>query len=157
MGYVPDSSQLRGMSYEKASLYGMPHIGCKYRFEDIRSTVWDGDARRCAYCGKVSGRHNRHHEPPKANGLFVLHTKMGSFVLLPALIDLCGSGTEGCHGLRHSRRLKIRWEWDSDEDAEKWWSGWFLSRPYHEPHGVWLYNHGCYVFEMDGSERRYRG
>ena len=78
-------------------------------------------------------------------------------MLLPALIDLCGSGTTGCHGDRHNGRLKIRWEWDTDENARKWWDGTYLSKPYHDPHGQWLYSHGCYVFERDGGEWRYRG
>lgn len=157
MSYTPPKGRLRGLSYQKASLYGMPHIGCKYRYEDINSTMWDGDFRRCACCGRSGGAHNRHHEPPKSNGLFVLETEYGRFVLLPALIDLCGSGTEGCHGDRHNGKLGIRWEWDSDEYAEKWWSGWFLSRPYHEPHGSWLYGYGCYVFERGDGEWRFRG
>lgn len=157
MSFTPSMEQLKGLSYDRASLYGMPHIGCKYRYEDIGATAWDGDYRRCACCGRTNGYHNRHHEPPKKWGSFLLETPMGKFVLLPALIDLCGSGTQGCHGDRHSGKLKIRWEWDSDEFAEQWWSGYLLSRPYHEPHGKWLYGCGCYVFEHNGSEWRYRG
>jgi hypothetical protein len=157
MSYVPDASQLRGWSYEKASLCGMPHIGCKYKREDIAATAWQGDHRRCAFCGRTTGSHDRHHEPPRSNGAFLMFTPRGRFVLLPALIDLCGSGTTGCHGDRHNGRLKIRWEWDTDEDARKWWDGTYLSAPFHKPHGAWLYEHGCYVFERNGREWRYRG
>lgn len=156
MSYVPNCDQLRGLSYPKASIYGMPHIGCRYYADDISATEWDSDNRRCAVCGRTDGMHNRHHEPPRSNGTFLLRTPMGQFVLLPALIDLCGSGTTGCHGDRHNGRLSIRWEWDSDDDARMWWDGTLLSRPFHEPHGKWLYRHGRYVFNFDGYEWEYR-
>ena len=156
MTYAPDASVLRGLSREKASLFGMPHIGCRYLREDVSATAWDGGSRECAFCGRTTGPHNRHHEPPRSNGSFLLCTPMGRFVLLPALIDLCGSGTTGCHGDRHAGRLSIRWEWDSPEDEEMWWDGTLLSRPGHAPNGKWLYGHGCYVFGRNGYERRYR-
>ena len=156
MRYEPKREQLRGMSYEKAKLYGMPHIGCKYRRDDIAATAFDSDVRRCAGCGRTNGKHDRHHEPPRSNGSFLLVTPIGQFVLKPALIDLCGSGTTGCHGERHNGKLKIRWEWDSPEYEEKWWSGYFLSRPFHEPHGKWLYQYGRYVFERNGQSWEYR-
>jgi hypothetical protein len=85
-----------------------------------------------------------------------LVTPIGQFVLKPALIDLCGSGTTGCHGERHNGKLKIRWEWDSPEYEEKWWSGYWLSRPYHDAHGKWLYQYGKYVFERNGQSWEYR-
>ena len=28
MSFTPDMEQLRGLSYETASLFGMPHVGC---------------------------------------------------------------------------------------------------------------------------------
>ena len=152
MSYTPDSRQLRGLSYPKASLYGMPHIGAKYWREDMAATKWAGDYRKCACCGKVGGMHNRHHEPPRGNGTFLLETPKGKFVLFPALIDLCGSGTTGCHGMRHNGLLRISWEWYEDWSAEDWWDGTFLSTPYHEPHGEWLWKHGRYVFETDGKK-----
>ena len=156
MRYEPSREQLRGTSYEKASLYGMPHIGCRYKRDDIAATAFDGDTRRCAGCARTNGVHNRHHEPPRSNGSFLLVTPIGQFVLKPALIDLCGSGTTGCHGERHSGKLKIRWEWDSPEYEEKWWSGYWLSRPYHDAHGKWLYQYGRYVFERNGQTWEYR-
>ena len=148
--------QLRGMSYEKAKLYGMPHIGCKYRTRnEMSATVFHGTPHRCACCGKTGCSHSRHHEPPKANGWFRLETPNGTFTLRPALIVLCGSGTTGCHGDRHSGRLRIRWEWDSEDEERKWWDGTFLSE--REPHGDWLYEHGRYIFEHDGKAWEYRG
>lgn len=156
MRHEPTQEQLRGLSYEKAKLYGMPNIGCKYRFEDINSTAFVDDRRRCACCGRTNGHHNRHHEPPKSNGCFLLETPKGKFVLLPALIDLCGSGTTGCHGERHNGKLKISWEWDTPVYEAMWWNGDFLSSPYHEPHGKWLYGFGRYIFEHNGKRWEHR-
>lgn len=155
---VPTREQLRGLSYEKASLYGMPHIGCKYRTRyEIASTAFEGRTRKCACCGRVGGVHSRHHEPPRANGHYMLATGHGTFQLRPALIDLCGSGTMGCHGDRHNGRLSIRWEWDSEENEKNWWNGYMLSLPGHEPHGKWLYAYGHYVFDHDGKTWQHRG
>ena len=153
---VPTREQLRGLSYEKASLYGMPHIGCKYRTrEGIASTAFDGYPK-CACCGRTDGFHSRHHEPPRANGVFELVTDRGTFQLRPALIDLCGSGTMGCHGDRHNGKLSIRWEWKNESAEQRWWSGFLLSLPNHNPHGKWLYAYGHYVFEHNGESWEYR-
>lgn len=142
------------MSREKASLYGMPHIGCKYTSAGIAATDFEGVVLCCACCGRTNGLHSRHHEPPRSNGVFKLVTPLGTHELRPALIDLCGSGVSGCHGDRHARRLAIRWEWDSPEDERAWWSGELLTK--HEPHGKWLYRHGRYVFERNGKSWEYR-
>lgn len=149
MTYVPPREQLRGLSLECASLYGMPNVGTRYERDDTDSNRLE-DGAVCARCGARAT--NSHHEPPRSKGRsFVLATKMGRFVLKPALIALCGSGTTGCHGLRHSGRLKIRWEWDSDEIAEKWWSGYWLSHGYHA-NSVRLFDLGKYVFSEGGRE-----
>ena len=154
MSFTPDMGQLRGLTYETASLYGMPHVGCFYKREDMAATAL-ADGARCLACGRGDGL-NRHHEPPRSKGTFVLATPKGRFVLLPALIALCGSGTTGCHGMRHSGRLSFRWEWDSDEKAQMWWDGTFLSKGL-RPNGPWLYKHGRYVVESDGITWEYRG
>lgn len=147
--------QLRGLSYEKAKLYGMPHLGCVYASGNIGATAWASGYGACACCGKPGkSGHSRHHEPPRSNGTFLLVTEWGRFVLYPALMNLCGSGTTGCHGLRHQNRLKIRWEWDSDEFERKWWRGEFLKA--HPPHWAGLFDYGRYVFELDGKERELR-
>lgn len=148
---IPSMDQLRGLSYPAASLYGMPNLGAEYTREDVSATKLHRPPR-CACCGTQSARgFSAHHEPPRSKGSFVLRTEWGSFVLLPALIALCGSGTTGCHGMRHGGRLRIRWEWDSDEYAEKWWSGWTLSH-YCAPHSPRLFKLGRYVFALDGIE-----
>lgn len=157
LAMYPTREQLRGLSREKASLYGMPHIGCKYTSGNINVTAFDCEYPRCACCGRTNGPHNRHHEPPRSNGSFLLVTPNGQYELMPALIDLCGSGTTGCHGDRHSGKLRIRWEWDCDQSERAWWGGELLSLPHHEPHGEWLYKHGRYVFEHGGKRWEYRG
>ena len=149
MSFVPDARQLKGLSYPVASLYGMPHLGAHYTADDVnRYEVEDGAF--CALCGRPYP--NAHHEPPKGKGRnFLLSTPMGRFVLKPALIALCGSGTTGCHGDRHNGKLGIRWEWDSDENAGKWWDGYWLSR-FYTPHDSRLFELGRYVFEKEGRE-----
>ena len=149
---ILDRGTLHGFPYDTAKLYGMPNIGCRYYREDADGGQWTGQYRECACCGKVGGIHSKHHEPPKGRGRsFLLRTKMGSFVLLPALIDLCGTGTTGCHGDRHNGKLKIRWEWDDEEYEAKWWDGTFLSQG-KQPNGKWLFGYGRYVFSRCGHE-----
>ena len=149
MGYVPHSRQLRGLSVDCASLYGMPHINARYERDDTDSNRLMAGAW-CACCGKPAN--NSHHEPPRSKGrCFLLVTDWGRFVLKPALIALCGSGTIGCHGARHNGRLRIRWEWDSDENAEKWWSGYWLAHGY-MPNSRRLFELGRYAFSMGGRE-----
>lgn len=148
MTFTPTMRQLKGLSYDVASLYGMPHLGAYYERDDTDSHKRDVNAR-CAVCGQRAS--NAHHEPPRSKGrIFLLDTEWGQFVLKPALFALCGTGTTGCHGKRHERRWTVRWEWDSDESAEKWWSGYWLAHGYH-PHSKRLFELGRYVFS-DGSD-----
>lgn len=148
MSYIPESALLRGLPYERAQLYGMPNIGAKYLRDDVDSQMLLPGAV-CAVCGRKAV--NSHHEPPKSNGRsFLLRSRWGLFVLKPALIALCGSGTTGCHGRRHERRWSVRWEWDADGNAEKWWDGWWLSHGF-APNSRKLFELGRYVFS-DGAE-----
>ena len=150
-----DRSQLRGLPYETAKLYGMPCIGARYTADDVRKYRRDPLAP-CAICGALSN--STHHEPPRGAtkakhdgkvypGSFLLCTPMGKFVLKPALFAMCGDGTRGCHGMRTENGLRIRWEWDSDEEERRWWDGWYLSHGY-APHDERLFRHGRYVIEM---------
>ena len=161
-----DKSQLRGLSYKTVKLFGMPHIGAWYNSENVKDYDHD-EYVPCACCGRPAS--NVHHEPPRGKsscidpktgkkipGSFLLATPMGKFVLLPALICLCGTGTTGCHGDRTANRTKIRWEWDSEDDERKWWDGTFLKTGL-SPNGAWLWDHGRYVFSRDGVEWEYRG
>lgn len=149
MSYTPPRERLRGLSTAYAGLYGMPCVGAYYERDDTDSNRLKHGAV-CARCGAKAV--NSHHEPPKSKGRsFLLATPMGQFVLKPALIALCGSGTTGCHGMRHSGLLRFRWEWDSDEIAEKWWDGWWLSHGY-RPNSQSLFELGAYIAEENGKE-----
>ena len=153
---IPPSSQLNGLSVNDARIYGMPHIGCAYSGSSMSSTMWTGEHMKCAACGQTAmSGHSKHHEPPRSKGTFLLRTKLGQHLLRPALIDLCGSGTTGCHGDRHNGLLKITWEWDCDEDEEKWWSGWYLAHGFRQ-HDPRFFEHGCYLFTRDGRTKVYR-
>lgn len=149
--------------------YGMPHIGCVYTRDDVRATAFDDDWVPCAFCGATAT--NRHHEPPRGRhnaidpetgrrrpGSILLETGWGKFVLKPALIALCGSGTTGCHFLRHNHDLEIAWKFDTEEDEEQWMSGYLLAHGL-RPHSTALYNHGCWVFhdKRHGRFFEYRG
>lgn len=136
---IVDASVLNGMSYEKAVNYGMPHIGAYYSGGSVDSHGRDPFSV-CAVCGQPAT--NAHHEPPKGSSrLFLLRSKMGTFVLRPSLIALCGSGTMGCHGDRHRGELSFRWVWDDEDMESAWWDGTLLS---HDtiPHSRRLYNWG---------------
>lgn len=54
----------------------------------------------CIVCGHYGA--NKHHMPPK--GLAGGKSWQG------ALLSLCGSGTTGCHGLWHAKRLELRFD-----------------------------------------------
>ena len=54
-------SQLRGLPYETAKLYGMPHLGCDYRGGGISSTYLTGEFPKCAACGITTGCHGKRH------------------------------------------------------------------------------------------------
>lgn len=151
MSYTPPASVLKGMSFEKASLYGMPHIHAWYKGKSINSHTFDHEDR-CPLCGRRAT--NAHHCPPKSVGKeFLLEHERGLvFPLRPALFALDGSGTTGCHGDIHKGLLKVAWEWDSEEDCEWWWKGGFLwyGMPSNSPD---LFKFGKYVF-TDSAGRK---
>lgn len=148
-----DARTLHGFSIEDAQCYGMPHIGAHYRREDVNAYSRDEDL--CVICGRKAT--NVHHHPPKGNARsFTLETKHGKFILLPALITLCGSGTTGCHGLVHQKKIDIRWEWDHPSYEEKWFSGYMLSHGV-IPHAQRLYKYGRWIIGDGTTEVEYRG
>lgn len=144
MSFVPDMWQLRGLPYDVAERYGKPCVGAHYRGHGARSNALDEGAR-CACCGRPAT--NSHHCPPLHFGQgFLLATPRGSWLLRPALIALCGSGTTGCHdGFHGGARYRATWEWRSDEFARMWWDGELLSRV--APHSPALYAWGLWRFE----------
>lgn len=150
MTYVPPASTLCGVPFEVASKFGMPHLGAHY-FGDSVNRYRKDEGAVCAVCGKPA--ENVHHEPPKGAGgkyrQFTMWSKWGRFILKPALIAMCGSGTTGCHGDRHGGRVSITWEWFDEADAERWWTGELLSHGY-VPHDPKLYDLGQWRIEAGG-------
>lgn len=172
------------ISRQVALNYGMPHIGCCYTRDDVTATAFlenEEGWTPCAICGRQAT--NRHHLPPRSTsrctdekgrkrpGSLLLHTDYGRFVLKPALIALCGSGTTGCHGHVHRRDYEIHWEFDTPEYEELWLSGWFLAHGidgYSEtedgllvanalvPHSKELYKVGRWVITAHGKTWEHR-
>ena len=149
--------------------YGMPHIGCRYTRDDVAATAFDDDWVPCAVCGATAT--NRHHLPPRGKhsaidpetgrkrpGALLLMTTWGRFVLKPALIALCGSGTTGCHHLWHAREVEIAWAFDSPEYEGRWLDGYLLAHGM-APHSEELYGIGCWHFhdKRNGNRWEYRG
>lgn len=158
MSFQPSSAQLGGLSYQKAELYGKPHVNAHYEGKHVKSHKRDEDAP-CLVCRKMA--RSVHHVPPLSVGhKFVLRTPLGEFHLKPSLFALCGSGTTGCHNDFHGgARFEPEWVWNSDKDAEAWWSGEILSRI--KPHSPMLYAFGFWrihdrdtgkYFEVHGNE-----
>ena len=139
--FTPDASQLNGLSVEDAEKFGKPHIMAHSTGFSSGSV----DSGASCICGAPAT--NAHHIKPKGMGggstTFTMRTKLGTFELKSALVAVCGSGNaSGCHGRLHSGDIRIKWVWNSDEDARDWWSGKLLSRVGNAPHGKWLYEHG---------------
>ena len=141
---TPDSRILRGVPYGEACCFGMPHVGSRYRNANANSNRLLERAE-CAACGAPAT--NSHHEPPKGAGGRNRGFLLGGRILRPALIALCGSGTTGCHGLRHSGRLRFRWVWDDEEAEAEWWAGTLGV----EPHSDALYDFGHWEVSRDGG------
>lgn len=151
-GWVVPSSILGGLPIGKAELFGKPHLGAHYeRFDRHSQKVEDGAP--CVCCGRRA--ENAHHACPLGSaGQLVLASEWGSFVLLSALVAVCGSGTEGCHdGFHGGARYEIEWVWDSWQAADMWWSGWLLSH-YCAAHSSRLFDLGHYAVrdKLKGSE-----
>ncbi len=145
-----NASQLMGLSREIAECYGKPHVGAFYANSSVNSHKLQWDAV-CTICGRPAT--NAHHQPPKSRGIvFTMRTPMGAFVLKPALIAVCGSGTTGCHGLIHQGLIRISWEWDEDEAL--WWDGQLLREL--EPHSNQLYNYGHWLIETRQGRKEHR-
>ena len=132
---------LGGLSYDKAHLFGLPHLGCRYTHGD-RYELLDGEP--CVVCGRPA--RNCHHVVPRSvRKVF----RLGAYELRSPLFALCGSGTTGCHdGFHGGRRYVARWEWDVDESL--WWDGTLLDR--HGPHSDELFGYGRYVIDAGDRE-----
>lgn len=102
-------TEVDGLSAEELNGIGKPCVGARY-------TSYRGDGHElldgavCAVCGKPAT--NAHHVPAKGMGGGRRLVRVGGVPMRPALIALCGSGTTGCHGLAHQRRIRFEWRWD---------------------------------------------
>ena len=153
MSYTPRRELLCGLPLKTAELYGKPHIGCHYERFDAKSHRRDEGAR-CAVCGRPAT--NAHHVPALSHGRsFNLRSPLGCFVLLPALVAVCGSGTTGCHGALHGRETEIEWVWDDDCYANAWWSGELLAHGY-AANSPRLYQHGLWRITRGGEAMEVR-
>lgn len=153
----PADCVLHGVPYERASLYGMPHIGALYRGKAARLE----DGAPCTCCGAPAS--NAHHMAPKGmaggGGVFALRTKWGTFALRSPLMAVCGSGCTGCHGKFPPQgfELDVRWAWDDEESERLWWSGWMLAHGM-APHSPDLYLLGRYeILRLGEVVREVRG
>lgn len=127
MGYVPPARLLQGLTVRQARAFCAPSVGASYAGRSVRSNRLDEGAR-CAVCGRPAT--NAHHEPPVGMGGGRARLALNGVAMRPALIALCGSGTTGCHGKVHSGALRLEWAFDSDEEEELWWRGWFAPEVY---------------------------
>lgn len=150
-------SQLRGLDYRSAELFGKPHVGAFYERDDSKTNrLLEGS--RCVVCGRQAT--NSHHVVPlgKARS-WDLHTERGIFVLKSPLFAVCGSGTMGCHDGFHGGALyTVRWIWDRLEFLERWWSGWTLAHGF-DSNDQRLFEQGCYEVtdRKSGHEWKVRG
>lgn len=145
---TPDATQLHGFTLQDAECFGKPHLGAKYTDKEGTSlTRYARFSNLCAVCGRDPL--NTHHQPRRE--FFTLRANGREWRLRPALFAVCGTGTFGCHGKIEHNQIRVRWEWDSEENAEKWWSGELLEQ--FGPHSLELYRFGCWVFTLpDGTE-----
>lgn len=142
---VESGIPLNGLSAEWASLYGLPHLGARYRNTDVNSHGRLPGAI-CAVCGGIAT--DVHHWPPKSKGrTFAMRTPKGIFLLKPSLFALC----HRCHMLYHgdvgrAPALNTWWEWNDMESALSWYSGELLSHGMH-PHSGELFRLGTWRTE----------
>lgn len=149
-----DARTLRGRTAEAFGLLGKPCVGARYAGRGDAHRLDDG--ARCVLCGRPAA--NAHHHPPKGmgGGTFPLATPRGGFRLRPPLFAVCGAGNaSGCHGLLHSGRARIRWEWDAPEFERLWLEGTLLEG--REPNEAGLFGFGKYVVEAPWGRKGVRG
>ena len=138
--------QLRGLSYEKASLYGLPHLGVEYTKGGHRLTV-----DSCIICGKPAT--NAHHVIPIRSGKTFHHP--AGFELKSPLFALCGSGTTGCHNAFHGgAKYRARWVWDDELWERLWWNGKLLNE--YGEHSPELFKIGAWIIESETIRKEIR-
>lgn len=141
--------QLNSLSYDKASLFGLPHIGAEYKG---MSKAYRRVAEYCPICGRRAT--TCHHVVPRSVRdtfrLYVNKERLTAdgirpdrdhFDLRSPLFALCGSGTSGCHnGFHGGARYVARWEWEEQRYFNQWWDGLLLTL--YAPHSPILYDFG---------------
>lgn len=133
-----EMAQLQGLSYDKAHLFGLPHLGCEYTSYDTGKYRITTD--HCVICGRWFPL-NAHHVVPRS---VRKEFHIGDHMVRSPLACLCGSGTQGCHGMFHGgARFSLSWEWYEEEYEDMWWSGELLDR--FGPHSPELFGLGRYV------------
>ena len=146
------------IAYERAELYGKPHIGeAFYPDERTRLGHLQPDAL-CAICGRLAT--NAHHIVPKGMGggsaILSVPYKEGAYKLRSPLMAVCGMGnSSGCHRKLHDRDIEVRWEWDEDKYREWWWKGHFFEKM--KPHDDRLYLFGRYILQTPEKTWEWRG
>lgn len=135
---MPTMTQLRGLSLERAEVYGKPHVGARYTHGDR----YERTSERCCICRRPAT--NCHHVVPRGVGdRFPLVTPDRTWLLRSPLFALCGSGTTGCHdGFHGGARYRARWKWDDPQYERWWWDGILLEQ--FGPHSPKLYAFGCW-------------
>ena len=127
----------RGLSFERASLYGMPHIHCTPK----------GITGCCAVCGREATE--KHHIAPKGMGnrFMDFPTRMGVLRLESSLVALCHS----CHDKfpPQGTECSLGWAWKDDRSADLFWSGALFEMGIY-PHSPDLYEYGFYVLKRNG-------
>lgn len=128
---------LNGLSYDRASLYGMPHIHCTPH----------GIEGRCAICGRRATE--KHHMAPKGTGAKYLTFTAGETVIRmeSALVALC----HRCHDKfkPQGTEYEVNWYWKDQRSANLFWSGALFEKGI-TPHSEDLYEYGFYIFRSNG-------
>lgn len=152
---TPSREQLHGLAHPVAECFGKPHWQARYLSAEPTKPSVDRYALEedacCIVCGKRAT--NSHHNPRKGvMRIFPMGTERGLWLLRPALLAVCGSGTAGCHRAIHEGLLKIEWAWDHEGFEDAWWDGSLLESS--KPHSASLYECGFWRITSDGKTVR---
>lgn len=159
------AGKLDGLSYERAELFGKPHLGAHYegrvdyslKYPAKRKQHRLNDGAICPFCGGGPAS-EAHHMVPKGIGggslVFDFRTEWGEFILLSPLFGLCSKH----HRFFTEGHLSIRWDWTDADAMAAWWSGSLLAHGY-IPHDQRLWEFGRYIVtaKETGREVVFRG
>lgn len=127
-----------GLAYNRASLYGMPHLNCTPH----------GIDGRCAICGRRATE--KHHMAPigKGNKYLTVQTSDGPLRMESALVALCHE----CHDKFPPQgwEYSVDWYWKDQRSADLFWSGTLYAMGI-KPHSEELFDYGFYIFRANGK------